>query len=81
MTYFGQNFPGPCGNCDNDLRRPATPHWKEPFPIGARVAIEHWGDGTIQRYDRDQVTILFDDHGYRNLMVSMLLEKDMIRPL
>ena len=80
LTYFGQNYPGPCGNCDNDLQRPATPHWEEPFPIGARVATEHWGEGTIQRYDRDQVTILFDDHGYRDLLVSTLLEKNMTRP-
>ncbi len=80
LTYFGQNYPGPCGNCDNDLQRPATPHWEEPFPIGARVATEHWGEGTIQRYDRDQVTILFDDHGYRDLLVSTLLEKNLMRP-
>jgi ATP-dependent DNA helicase RecQ len=81
LTYFGQNYPGPCGNCDNDRQRPPTPHWDEPFAIGARVAAEHWGEGTIQRYDRDQVTILFDDHGYRDLLVSTLLEKDLIRPL
>jgi ATP-dependent DNA helicase RecQ len=81
LTYFGQNYPGPCGNCDNDLHRPATPHWEEPFPIGARVATEHWGEGTIQRYDRDQVTILFDDHGYRDVLVSTLLEKNLIRLL
>jgi ATP-dependent DNA helicase RecQ len=81
LTYFGQNYPGPCGNCDNDLQRPATPHWEEPFPIGARVATEHWGEGTIQRYDRDQVTILFDDHGYRDLLVSTLVEKNLLRPL
>ena len=21
LTYFGQDYPGPCGNCDNDLAR------------------------------------------------------------
>jgi ATP-dependent DNA helicase RecQ len=81
LTYFGQNYPGPCGNCDNDRQRPATPHWEEPFPIGARVATDRWGEGTIQRYDRDQVTILFDDHGYRDLLVSVLREKNLLRPL
>jgi ATP-dependent DNA helicase RecQ len=81
LTYFGQIYPGPCGNCDNDLQRPSNPHWEEPFPIGTRVATEHWGEGTIQRYDRDQVTILFDDHGYRDLLVPTLLEKKLIRPL
>jgi ATP-dependent DNA helicase RecQ len=81
LTYFGQDYPGPCGNCDNDLQRPATPHWDEPFPVGARIATEHWGKGTIQRYDRDQVTVLFDDHGYRDLLVSALLEKNVTRPI
>ena len=81
LTYFGQNYPGPCGNCDNDRRPPVAPHWEEPFPIGARVVTDRWGEGTIQRYDRDQVTILFDNHGYRDLLVSMLLEKNLLRPL
>src|SRR5258707_6378169 len=22
LTYFGQDYPGPCGNCDNDLAHP-----------------------------------------------------------
>ena len=80
LTYFGQNYPGPCGNCDNDRQRAATPHWEEPFPIGARVATDRWGEGTIQRYDREQVTILFDDHGYRDLLVSILLERNLLHP-
>jgi ATP-dependent DNA helicase RecQ len=81
LSYFGQNYPGPCGNCDNDGQRAATIRWDEPFPIGGRVASEHWGEGTIQRYDRDQVTVLFDDHGYRDLLVSIVLDKDLLRPL
>ncbi len=81
LSYFGQEFPGPCGNCDNDRQRAVTVRWDEPFPIGARVASEHWGEGTIQRYDRDQVTVLFDDHGYRDLLVSIVVEKDLLRAL
>jgi ATP-dependent DNA helicase RecQ len=81
LSYFGQDYPGPCGNCDNDRQRAATIRWDEPFPIGTRVASERWGQGTIQRYDRDQVTILFDDHGYRDLLVSIVLDKELLRPL
>ena len=22
LSYFGQDYPGPCGNCDNDLATP-----------------------------------------------------------
>jgi ATP-dependent DNA helicase RecQ len=81
LTYFGQHYLGPCGNCDNDRHPSATRHWKEPLPVGARVTTPHWGDGTIQRYDGDQVTILFDDHGYRDVEVSTLLNNNLLRPL
>jgi ATP-dependent DNA helicase RecQ len=81
LTYFGQDYTGPCGACDNDRQRAATVWGDEPFPIGARVASERWGEGTIQRYDQDQVTVLFDDHGYRDLLVSIVLEKDLLRAL
>jgi ATP-dependent DNA helicase RecQ len=81
LSYFGQDYPGPCRNCDNDGPGAATVHWDRPFPVGARVASEHWGEGTIQRYDRDQVTVLFDDHGYRDLVVSIVLDKDLLHPI
>ncbi|MDX6666466.1 MAG: ATP-dependent helicase RecQ [Solirubrobacteraceae bacterium] len=81
LTYFGQDYPGPCGACDNDLAHAATAPGEQPFPIGARVRSGHWGEGTIQRYDRDQVTVLFDDHGYRDLVVSIVLDKELLRAL
>ena len=68
LTYFGQDYPGPCGNCDNDLAHAARrPRTDVPFAVGARVVSERWGEGTVQRYDGDQVTVLFDEHGYREL--------------
>jgi len=80
LSYFGQDYPGPCGACDNDRRyAPARPA-VEPFPVGARVASDRWGDGTVQRYDGDQVTVLFDDRGYRNLLVPLVVERRLLRP-
>jgi ATP-dependent DNA helicase RecQ len=81
LTYFGQDYAGPCGACDNDRRRAAVERGDEPFPIGARVTSDRWGEGTIQRYDGDQVTVLFDDHGYRDLVVSIVREKQLLRAL
>jgi ATP-dependent DNA helicase RecQ len=81
LTYFGQDYPGPCGACDNDGHGTVAARWDEPFPIGARVTSERWGEGTVQRYDRDEVTILFDDHGYRDLMVPIVVEKELLRPI
>jgi ATP-dependent DNA helicase RecQ len=85
LTYFGQDYPGPCGNCDNDLGHaetgPAVAGPADvPFAVGARVVSERWGEGTVQRYDGDQVTVLFDEHGYRELFVPVVLERSLLRP-
>jgi ATP-dependent DNA helicase RecQ len=87
LSYFGQDYPGQCGNCDNDLAGAdagagpagATPA-EVPFAVGARVVSERWGQGTVQRYDGDHVTVLFDEHGYRELSVPLVLERALLRP-
>jgi ATP-dependent DNA helicase RecQ len=79
LSYFGQDYRGPCGACDNDRRGPVVKSGVEPFAVGGRVVSERWGEGTVQRYDGDQVTVLFDDHGYRDLLVSLVLERGLLR--
>jgi ATP-dependent DNA helicase RecQ len=87
LTYFGQDYPGACGNCDNDLARDdegrtrgaATAPADLPFAVGTRVLSERWGEGTVQRYDGDQVTVLFDEHGYRELFVPVVRERGLLR--
>ncbi len=80
LSYFGQDYPGPCGNCDNDLAHPEAAPADVPFAIGARVVSDRWGEGTVQRYDADQVTVLFDEHGYRDLYLPVVLERGLLRP-
>jgi ATP-dependent DNA helicase RecQ len=88
LTYFGQDYPGDCGNCDNDQAgddpaqagHAAAAPADVPFAVGTRVVSERWGDGTVQRYDGDQVTVLFDEHGYRELFVPVVLERGLLHP-
>jgi ATP-dependent DNA helicase RecQ len=80
LSYFGQDYPGPCGNCDNDLAHPEAARTDVPFAVGARVVSERWGEGTVQRYGTDQVTVLFDEHGYRELYLPVVLERGLLRP-
>jgi len=80
LTYFGQDYPGPCGNCDIDLALPGPVRAEVPFAVGARVVSDRWGEGTVQRYDGDHVTVLFDDHGYRELFVPAVVERGLLRP-
>jgi ATP-dependent DNA helicase RecQ len=86
LTYFGQDYPGPCGNCDNDLAQAGSPGAADvgadvPFRVGTRVVSERWGEGSVQRYDGDQVTVLFDEHGYRDLYLPVVLERGLLRPV
>ena len=85
LTYFGQDYQGPCGNCDNDLAQADSPGAADagadvPFRVGTRVVSERWGEGSVQRYDGDQVTVLFDEHGYRDLYLPVVLERGLLRP-
>ena len=80
LSYFGQEYPGPCGNCDNDLTHAEPGPAEVPFPVGARVVSERWGEGTVQRYDADHVTVLFDEHGYRELFVPVVLQRGLLQP-
>ena len=80
LTYFGQDYPGPCGNCDNDLAPAEPAPASVPFEVGSRVLSERWGEGTVQRYDGDHVTVLFDEHGYRELYVPVVVDHGLLRP-
>jgi ATP-dependent DNA helicase RecQ len=79
LSYFGQDYPGPCGNCDNDLGPGQAQPADVPFGVGARVLSERWGTGTVQHYDGDSVTVLFDEHGYREMFVPVVLERGLLR--
>jgi ATP-dependent DNA helicase RecQ len=81
LSYFGQDYPGPCGNCDNDLTPAEAPAESVPFPVGTRVVSERWGQGSVQRYDGDHVTVLFDEHGYRELYVPVVVDRGLLRSL
>jgi ATP-dependent DNA helicase RecQ len=80
LSYFGQDYPGPCGNCDNDLTDTEPAPASVPFAVGGRVVSERWGEGTVQRYDGDHVTVLFDEHGYRELFVPVVLQRGLLQP-
>ena len=46
--------------------------------MGTRVVSERWGEGTVQRYDGDQVTVLFDEHGYRELYLPVVRDHGLL---
>jgi ATP-dependent DNA helicase RecQ len=79
LSYFGEEFEGPCGNCDNcDAGLSDASAADGPFAVGARVEHAEWGEGAVQRYDGDQMTVLFDSVGYKTLSVALVVEGSLL---
>ncbi|HEU5015951.1 MAG TPA: ATP-dependent DNA helicase RecQ [Roseiflexaceae bacterium] len=82
LTYFGEDFDGPCWRCDNcvagiTVERDAA---NEPFPLSSRVTHEAWGGGTVIRYEGEKLVVLFDDVGYKSLALDLVQENDLLKP-
>jgi ATP-dependent DNA helicase RecQ len=79
LSYFGEEFEGPCGNCDNcDAGKGHASAAHGPFPVGACVKHPDWGEGAVQRYDGDQMTVLFESVGYKTLSVALVVQGDLL---
>jgi ATP-dependent DNA helicase RecQ len=81
LGYFGEAFEPPCGNCDNcDAGLVAQPHdgvvaeWQG----GERVRHAEWGEGTVGQVENDQITIVFDEIGYKTLAVAVVDERGLL---
>ncbi|WP_029704312.1 RecQ family ATP-dependent DNA helicase [Arthrobacter sp. TB 26] len=89
LGYFGEDLPGPCGNCDTCTDGTALlPEHNgqhdggtaagaagsaEAFPLNSRVEHALWGPGLVMGHDGDLLTVLFDREGYRTLSRTAVL--------
>jgi ATP-dependent DNA helicase RecQ len=79
LSYFGEPHEGECGNCDNDDAGHGTPAPGErPFEVGSLVAHREWGKGLVQRYDGDEMYVLFDSVGYKTLSIELVEERGLL---
>ncbi len=61
LSYFGEAYEGPCGNCDLCDDGAAEPRRRSrPFAVGSGVSHGEWGRGVVQRYEGDHMVVLFD---------------------
>jgi len=79
LGYFGEQLSHPCGHCDNchgGLAEvlPAS----GPYPLHSTVRHPEWGAGTVLGYEKDRMTVLFDDVGYRTLSVSVVQSQNLL---
>jgi ATP-dependent DNA helicase RecQ len=76
LNYFGEDYEhGGCGACDNCLRAARSePSTHTSSTAGFRIAdiVTHpkFGQGTVERAEKDLVTVLFPNVGYKTLLAS-----------
>jgi ATP-dependent DNA helicase RecQ len=87
LNYFGEDFERQdCGACDNCLRaaqsikRGAVAETLSQMPVsGFRIAdiVSHpkFGQGTVERTEKDLVTVLFPSVGYKTLLASAVVRE------
>ncbi len=82
LAYFGQPVEQDCGRCDNCQSGRSAAHAErsaaQPFHLDSQVRHVEWGDGQVIAYDGDQMTVLFDEGGYRTLSVELVCERDLL---
>jgi ATP-dependent DNA helicase RecQ len=85
LGYFGEEYDPPCGNCDNDedgrSDRVAEGDAEGRFAVGERVTHDAWGAGTVAQLENGQVTVVFDDVGYKTLDVELVASRALLEPL
>jgi ATP-dependent DNA helicase RecQ len=81
LNYFGEDFDAAnCGKCDNCLREALNRAADQPavaigastggYKIADIVTHPKFGTGTVERTEKDLVTVLFPNVGYKTLLAS-----------
>jgi len=90
LNYFGEDYDLPnCGACDNcrsgvtALQNPVVAGGDTDeegefgeFRIGDIVYHRKFGQGTVERFERDLVTVLFPSHGYKTLLAAAVSREE-----
>jgi ATP-dependent DNA helicase RecQ len=83
LGYFGEQHAQPCGCCDNCDAGTATASDEAVDSTddpGRAVVHPVFGDGMIMTETDDRVTVFFREHGYRDLALDAVRERDLLRP-
>ena len=76
LSYFGEAFEAPCGNCDNCDRNGGKPkvEYAQPFPLSSTIIHTNFGKGQVLRYEADKVVVLFETVGYKTFVTAMIAD-------
>jgi ATP-dependent DNA helicase RecQ len=92
LSYFGEDLPEPCGNCDTCHDGSAYPEpddggagadagssGAEAFPLNSSVTHSEWGPGLVMRHEDDVITVLFEQVGYKTLSRTAVQEHKLLK--
>jgi len=79
LGYFGEQLHRPCGHCDNCHEGSSEVLPADgPYPLHSTVRHARWGSGMVLGYEKDRMTVLFDDVGYKTLSVAVVTEQGLL---
>jgi ATP-dependent DNA helicase RecQ len=81
LGYFGETLDEPCGNCDTCAAGTATdsPDVDDsPYLLQSRVRHSEWGEGVVMRYEGDRIVVLFEEVGYRTLLLKAVADRGLL---
>ncbi len=80
LGYFGEPHAHRCGNCDTCDAGTATDAGPEDgeFPVGATVRHSQWDTGVVVSSDQEELTVLFEDVGYKTLALRVVRERGLL---
>ncbi|WP_454084282.1 RecQ family ATP-dependent DNA helicase [Georgenia sp. Marseille-Q6866] len=86
LGYFGEDYPGPCENCDTCAAGTAQERAAEDAAAAGdgpgmqdEVVHEQWGRGTVMNTEDDRLTVFFPDEGYKTLSKQVVEEQGLLR--
>lgn len=81
LSYFGEALGSPCGNCDTCDAGTATDRpgaESSPYPLQSTVTHKQWGEGVVMRYEGDRIVVLFEDVGYKTLLLEAVATRGLL---
>ncbi len=82
LNYFGEEFAGPCGYCDNcESGATEAARRQQPgrFTLKSRVVHKEWGKGVVESVQGDRIVVLFDSSGRKTLSLKAVREHGLLQ--
>ncbi|MCW2605231.1 MAG: recombinase RecQ, partial [Pseudonocardiales bacterium] len=80
LELLGEDARQPCGNCDNCDSGGEAVLTDLPFELGATVRHPEWGEGVVELYEPDRITVLFHHAGHKTLSLPLVQQGQLLTP-